>query len=188
MIMAMLGKRLMVWLAIGIAGTVSAGCGGGSSVPATNPSPSPGNSALVPGGQFVASGSRGVTFTFTMGAGVPGAESAAVSALPPPPPCVGTGCTAVQSPLDGFQISVGPQPLSLGALASVALAGVQSPFMLSLSVSDTTDGSAFPNSASLPPTGGPIAFSAPVTTHPIVTLAPNHTYAIAIYSTGLPPP
>ena len=177
-----------LWSGIVVAGVLTAGCGGGSSVPATQPSPSPGISALVPGGQFVASGSRGVTFTFSVGAGVPAGESAAVTALPPLPPCVGTGCTAVQSPLDGFQVSVAPQPLSLGALTSVALAGVQSPFMLSLSVADTTDGSAFPNSASLPPTGGPIAFTAPVTVHPIVTLAPNHTYAIAIYSTGVPPP
>jgi hypothetical protein len=186
--MAMRCKDLVVWLAIGIAGAVPAGCGGGSSVPTTQPSPSPTISSLVSGGQFVASGSRGVTFTFTIGSGVPAGESAAVTPLPPSPACVGTGCTAVQPPLDGFQLSVGPQPISVGALTSVVLVGVQSPFLLSLSVMDTADGSAFPNSASLPPTGGPIAFTAPVTVHPIVTLAPNHTYAIVIYSTGIVPP
>jgi hypothetical protein len=119
---------------------------------------------------------------------VPAGESAVVTALAPAPPCVGTGCTAVQSPLDGFQLSVGPQPLSLGALTSVALAGVQSPFMLSLTVTDTTNGAAFTNFASLPPTGGPITFSSPALVHPILTLAPNHFYTIALYATGIPAP
>jgi hypothetical protein len=186
--MAMRSKDLMVWLTIGIAGAVSAGCAGGSSVPTAQPSPAPIVSPLVSGGQFVASGSRGVTFTFTIGSGIPAGESAAVTPLPPPPQCSGTGCTAVQSPLDGFQLSVGPQPLSIGALTSVALAGVQSPFLLSLSVADTVDGSAFPNAATVPPTGGPIAFNGSVFIHPILTLAANHTYAIAIYSTGVAPP
>ncbi len=183
---AMRCKGLVVWLAIGIAGAVPAGCGGGSSVPTSQPTPSPITSPIVSGGPFVASGSKGVTFTFAIGAGVTAGESAVITGLPPVPPCVGTGCTAVQSPLDGFQLSVGPQPLSIGAFTSVALAGVQSPFLVSLTLQDTTDGSAFTNFALLPPTGGPITFSASPLVHPILTLAPNHTYALAIYTTGIP--
>jgi hypothetical protein len=169
-----------------VAAAVLTGCGGGgSSTPAVQTTPP--QVAIATGAPFVVSGSKGVTFTFGIGPGVPAGESVGITALPPAPPCVGTGCTAVQAPLDGFQLSVGPQPLALGAFASVALTGVQSPFLVSMTVQDTTDGSAFTNFALLPPTGGPITFSASPLVHPILTLAPNHTYAVALYSTGIPP-
>jgi len=45
----------------------------------------------VSGGRFVANGSKGVTFTFAVGTGVPAGENAVVTALPTPPPCVAPG-------------------------------------------------------------------------------------------------
>ncbi len=75
----------------------------------------------------------------------------------------------------------------MGTLTAVALAGVQSPFLLALTLQDTVDSSAFTNFALVPATGGPLTFSASPMVHPVLTLAPNHTYTIAIYTTGIQP-
>jgi hypothetical protein len=175
-----------LWLGIGIAAMLTAGCGGSSS-PAALTTPAPSFTPIVSGGQFVASGSKGVTFTFAIGAGVPPGETAVVSALPTPQPCTGPACTAVQPPLDGFEISVGPQPLSVGAFASLVLAGVQSPFDVSMVLQDATDGPAFTNFRLIAPTGGQLMIADPASVRPVLTLAPNHLYAISIYSTNVPP-
>ena len=59
---------LVLWLGIGFAAVLAAGCGG-SSAPGAQPvpTPSPSTFAIVSGGRFLASGSHGVTFTFTVG-------------------------------------------------------------------------------------------------------------------------
>jgi hypothetical protein len=105
-----------------------------------------------------------------------------VTVLPTPPPCVAPACTAVQPPLDGFQLSVGPQPLPVADFPSVALGGVQSPFALSMVLQDTTDSGAFTNFFSLAPTGGPVVITDPASSRPVTTMAPNHVYAISIYT------
>jgi hypothetical protein len=110
-----------------------------------------------------------------------------VTALPTTPPRTGPACTAVQTPLDGFQITVGPQPLSIGALPSVALAGVPSPFDVSVVLQDMLDSGAFSNFFFLPPTGGTLRIIDPASARPVFTLAPNHLYAFAIYATSIPP-
>jgi len=165
-------------------------CGGGasSSLPTAqatpSPTPVPGTipAAIVSGGRFVANGSHGVTFTFAVGPGVPAGEAGVVTALPTVAPCVGTGCTAVQPPLDGFTLSVGPQPLPVPDFSSVSLAGVQSPFALSMVLLDTTDIGAFTNFLYMTPTGGPILIIDPASARPVTTLVPNRAYAISIYT------
>jgi hypothetical protein len=180
---------MAIWLGIVVAGVLTTGCGSGYSTPAVvQPTPNPsGTSALVSGGRFVANGSHGVTFTFAVGAGVPAGETAVVIALPSAAPCVGTGCTAVQPPIDGFELSVAPQPLDIGALNNVTFAGVQSPFDVVMVLSDTTDVGAFTNYRPIAPTGGQLMIADPASNRPVFTLAPNHFYAIAIYPTSIPP-
>jgi hypothetical protein len=167
---------------------LTAGCGGSSSMPVALPTPPASSTAIVSGGRFTASGSHGVTFTFAIGSGVPAGETAVVTVLPTPPPCTGTGCTAAQPPLDGFQLSVGPQPLAVEAMTSVVFAGVQSPFLLSMVLQDTTDSGAFTNFRFFAPAGGTMIIADPASVRPVLTLAPNRTYALAIYTTGIPPP
>lgn len=166
-------------------------CGGGAStspVVQATPTPPPSISALVSGGRFVANGSKGVTFTFTMGSGVPPGETAAVSLLPPTPPCSGTGCSALNVPLDGFEISVGPQPVPIAAFASVVLGGVPSSNLVAMFVGDATDSGAFTFFRFIDPTGGPLVLTTPSAQRPVLVLAPNHVYEIAILGTGMPPP
>lgn len=173
-----------LWFGMVTAGVLTAGCGGGSSAPVVQTVPSLTPSVTMPivsGDRFVVSGSKGITFAFAVGAGVPAGETAVVTALPPVPPCTGTGCTAVQPPFDGFQLTVGPQPLAVSALTSVALSGVPSPFNVLLVVQDTSDLAAFTNFRLIPPAGGPLSVADPGSVRPVSTLAPGHTYAIAIY-------
>ena len=182
------GVPLALWLGIIAAAVLTAGCGGASSsMPTAQATPGASSIAIVSGGRFVASGSNGVTFTFAIGAGVPPGETAVVSALPTMPPCVAPACTAVQPPLDGFELSVGPQPLSIGALTSVVLAGVSSPFVVSMLLQDTADAGAFTNFRFFAPTGGPITITDPASRRPVFTLAPYHVYAISIYATSISP-
>ena len=176
-------------LSLGIVVAAAAGCGGGSgSTPAAAPlpAPSPVSAPIQSGGRFVASGSNGVTFTFAVGSGVPAGETALVSPLPPSPPCTGTACTAVQGPLGGFELSVGPQPLAVSALASVALAGVQSAFAVRLALSDLGDPGSYTTFSNLSANGGTITIVDPASERPVHTLLPDHLYAIAIYATGIP--
>ena len=176
-----------LWLGIAAATGLMAGCGGGSSsMPVAQSVTSSSTTALASGGRLVASGSKGVTFTFVLGAGVPAGETATVSAMPSPPPCVMPACTLVER-LDGFEFSVGPQPLSAGVLTSVGLTGVPSPFDVSMILADTVDLSAFTNFFLLPPTGGALSFGDQASVHPVQTLAPNRTYTIAIFPTTIPP-
>ena len=170
-----------------VAGVLTGCGGGGSSTPTAQPTSVPLSAAIVSGGQFVVSGTKGITFTFAVGAGVPAGETALVSILPPPP-CVGTGCTAVQPPVDGFVLSVAPQPLAVSALPSVALAGVQSPFGISFSLYDTGDLGSYTTFADMRQSGGAIAIIDPASARPVHTLVPGHVYQVAIYSTGRPPP
>lgn len=177
-------SRVAVWLGIVLAAALTASCGGSSSVPGQMP---PSSIPIVSGGRFVASGSKGVTFDFAIGAGVPAGETAIVSVLPTPPSCTGPACTAVQAPIDGFELTVGPQPLAVGALTSVVLAGVTSPFDVSLVVQDATDFGSFANFLLLHPTGGTVTITDPASMRPVLALVPNHLYTIAIYATSIPP-
>ena len=93
---------------------------------------------------------------------------------------LGAGCTAIQPPLDGFALSVGPQPLPVPGFSSVALAGVQGPFALSMVLLDTTDIGAFTNFRYMSPTGGAISIIDPASARPVTTLVPNRVYAISI--------
>ena len=184
----------VLWLGIVAAGVPAAGCGGSSSMPAVqvapSPSPSPGPAVIASGGRLVASGSKGVTFTFAFGADVPAGEIAVVSAMPSPAPCVPPSpmCSLDMPPLDGFALTVGPQPLSVSALTSVVLAGVPGPFEVSMQVEDTNDFTAFTIFGILLPTGGPLRIGDPVSLRPVLTLAPNHSYTFALFSTMIASP
>lgn len=162
------------------AAVAAAGCGGSS--PAISvPSPSPPPSAIVSGGSFVASGSNGVTFAFSIGPGVAPGETGTVTVLPSPPPCVVPACSAVQPPEDGFTISVSPAPLAVSAFTSVALSGVPTSPAISMYLRDSNVPTAFTNFRPLTVTGGPLVVTDPASPNPVLTLAPGHVYSFAIW-------
>ena len=180
--------RMIAALLVGAA--LTAGCGGSSNpapaAPAATPAPT--TTALAPSGRFVANGSKGVTFTFALGPGVPPGEFVVVRGLPAAAPCHTFSCPVVFTPLDGFSFSVGPQPLSLSTFASVALTGVSSPFALSPLLMDATSDSApMPNFGFLNPTGGPIVVADSPSGRPVPTLVPGDVYVFMIFDTTVPP-
>jgi hypothetical protein len=183
-------EGIIAFAVLTAAGSLAA-CGGASSSPASvatpGPTASPVTSALQSGSRFTASGSFGYTFTFTLGNDVPGGETATVSVLPTPPPCSGTGCAAVQSQLDGFVVSVAPQPLPADALVDVVVSGSGNSNEIDPILADRSSIS-FNRYVRLAPAGGVLVVDPARTTQPVTTLAPNHPYAFSVYRTSVAGP
>ena len=168
----------------------AAGCGGGGSTqttPQPTPTPAPTTVPIASGGTLTARGSRGVIFTFTLGSGVPSGESATISAYQFPPPCTGTGCTAVEQPVDAINISVAPQPLAVASVTSLGLTGVPTSTNVEPFLNDLSDAGAFTNFAIVPPSGGTLRVVDPGSSRPVTTLAPNHLYGFGLFPSNLPP-
>ena len=166
---------------------LAVGCGGGTAAtPAPGPTPPPGPVQLVPNGTLRASGSKGVTYIFSLGSAVPAGETAVVAVLPPPPPCVVPACTAVSPPFSGIELTVAPQPLDVGVLKSVAFAGPPVTFQLAPELDDPTNAVAFTVFRPVNPAGGALVMGDQISRNPVLTLAANHTYTFVVFQTNFP--
>jgi hypothetical protein len=172
-----------------LAAALMVGCGGGGSgapagpvVPTPTPSAAATAVPIVPGSAVSATGPQGVTFSFSFGNGVPAGETVLVAphALPTPPPTTRAGAP-FPLPADELSIVVGPSPLPLSAIASLAFNGPSlTAFPYSVGLIDQTPPQTW-TQFNTTRAGGPLVFANSGANAPVTTLQPGREYLLQLW-------